>query len=299
MNIGRLSVDLSALNALLRRGTPFLFVGVAMVLQPSIDAGFLSKLAPADVVGWYSAARRLIGFLVFPVSALAGALYPTLCRLQATNLDEFSQTAGNALRVTGLLVMPVALGCALYPDIGIALFDRSSFLPAEDDLRLLSIYLFLLFFTMPLGISIMAAGGQRAWAMVQFSCLIISLVLDPILVPLFQQRTGNGGLGLCVAAAVSEVIVLSCGVLLGPRGIFGRRFWRSFLAAALSGGAMVVVARLLKPTSSYVAAPLAVTAYVGCLWMTGGFDKAFVASLIASIAPKLALFRQAPPRGRL
>jgi O-antigen/teichoic acid export membrane protein len=293
-NIGPLSVDLSTLKTLLRRGTPFVFLGVAMVLQPSIDAAFLSKLAPADVIGWYSAGRRLIGFLVFPASALVGALYPTLCRLYATDSDAFRQTASSALRGTTLLVMPVALGCLLYPDIGVALYSRSSFLSAEDNLRVLALFLFLLYFSMPLGVCIMATGRQRAWAIVQSTSVVVSLVLDPILVPRFQQRMGNGGLGLCVATVVSEIIVVACGSWLAPSGLLDRRLWRSLIPALVSAMAMVVVARLLKSTTSFVAAPIAVTAYAGCLWITGGLDRSLVAALSDTVTRMLSRVRQAP-----
>jgi O-antigen/teichoic acid export membrane protein len=289
--VGRLSVDLITFKTLLYRGTPFVFMTLAMVLQPAIDAVFLSKLASANVVGWHSAARRLVGFLIFPASALVGALYPTLCRLHATDSEAFRQTTSGALRGTSLLVVPIALGCLLYPDLGIALYDRTSFRPAEDNLRVLSLFVFLLYFTMPLGTCILAAGRQRAWTFVQSSCVIISLVLDPLLVPWFQQRTGNGGLGICAAAVLSEIIVLSCGLTLVPRGIFDRRFWRSLLPVFLSGLAMVVVARVLKSLTSFVAAPVAVTAYVGCLWVTGGLDRQLMATLLA-LSPRLSRLRQ-------
>ena len=278
-NVGRLSVDLGTLRTLLRRGTPFVFMGLAMTLQPVIDATFIAKLASADVVGWHSAARRLVGFLIFPASALIGALYPTLCRLHVTDFEAFKRTTSSALRGTSLMVIPVALGCLLYPDIGIAFYDRKLFLPAEDNVRVLSLFVFLLYFTMPLGICVLAAGKQRVWMLVQSSCVVVSLVLDPLLVPWFQHRMGNGGLGVAVATVVSEVIVLGCGIWLAPRGIFNRGFWRSLIPAFVSGTAMVAIARALHLISSFVAAPIAVMAYVGCLWITGGVDEGFIAEL--------------------
>jgi O-antigen/teichoic acid export membrane protein len=290
-NVGRLSVDLSTLKTVLHRGTPFVFMSLAMTLQPVIDATFIAKLASADVVGWHSAARRLIGFVIFPASALIGALYPTLCRLHATDLEDFRRTTSSALRGTSVLVIPVALGCLLYPDIGIALFDRKAFLPAEDNVRVLSLFVLLLYFTMPIGICILAAGRQRAWALVQSSCVVVSLVLDPFLVSWFQQRTGNGGLGVCVATVVSEILVLGCGIWLAPRGIFDRRFWHSLVPALVSGAAMVVVARVLHSTTSFIAAPVAVTAYVGCLWMTGGLDESLVRELRALVTSRLSRLR--------
>jgi O-antigen/teichoic acid export membrane protein len=292
-DIPRFSADVATLKTLLNRGTPFVFMSLAMTLQPGIDATLMSKLASAEVVGWHSAARRLIGFLIFPASALIGALYPTLCRLHETDLDAFKRTTSVALRGTSLLVIPVALGCLLYPDIGIAFYDRRLFLQAEDNVRVLSLFVLLLYFTMPLGICILAAGKQRAWTLVQSSCVVVSLVLDPLLVPWFQRRMGNGGLGVCIASVVSEVIVLICGIWLAPRGIFDGRFWRSLGPALVSGVAMVIAARLLHAaTNSFVAAPIAVTVYGTCLWLTGGIDDSLLLELRRFFGSKLSRLRR-------
>jgi O-antigen/teichoic acid export membrane protein len=273
LQLNRVTYSLQTLKALLRLGTPFMFTGFAMSLQPSIDAAFLSTLAPADVVGWHSAARRLIGFLVFPVASLVGALYPTLCRLHGTDSEAFTQMTKSAVRAATLLAIPTALGCLLYPDIGVALFDSRSFSPTADNLRMLSPFLFLLFFTMPLGTCIAAAGKQRSWAIVQSVCVATSVVLDPILIPLYEQRTGNGGLGVSVATVVSEILVAVGAIVLAPRDLFAHGFWRSLVPGALAGAAMVLVAYSLRQTTSFVAAPLALTVYAGCLWLTGGVDR--------------------------
>jgi O-antigen/teichoic acid export membrane protein len=276
VRLGHLSYSRRRLKTLLRVGTPFMFTGLAMFLQPSIDAVFLSKLAPADVVGWHSAARRLIGFLVFPAASLVGAMYPTLCRLHATDADAFVQLTRSALRATILLAIPIALGCYLYPDLGVDLFDPKSFSPTQDNLRMLSVFLFLLFVTMPLGTCIGAAGKQRAWAVVQSMCVATSIVLDPILIPWYQQRTGNGGLGISLAAVISEVVVTCGAIFLAPRGIFVGSFWRSMLPGVLAGGSMIIVAFSLRHTSSLLAAPVAVAVYCGSLWLAGGVDESIV-----------------------
>jgi O-antigen/teichoic acid export membrane protein len=285
--IGRLSFDTGMLKTLLQRGTPFVFITIAMVLQPNIDAVFLSKLAPADVVGWHAASRKLIGTLLFPVSALIGALYPTLCRLHATDFDEFRSAANGALRATALLVVPIALCCALYPDVGIAIYSRDSFKPAEDNLRVLSLFLFLVYFTMPIGVCLIASQRQRIWAVVQSLCLVVSAGLDPLLVPWFQRKTGNGGLGICVAAVVSELVVLGFGIALAPRGIFDRKLARSLLLASLAGVAMGAVAVALKRFGSFVSAPIAMVAYAGTLWLTGGIDESYVQAIRSFVKRKV------------
>jgi len=265
VGVGKLSVQRDALKSLFKGGTPFVFFGLAMALQPNIDAVYLSKLGSVEAVGWFAVARRLIGLLLFPASALIGALYPTLCRLWAEDKNEYKRVARGSLHSVALLVMPIALGCGLYPDIGIAIFSKKAFGPAADDLRVLSLFLFLVYFTMPVGTCVLAAGKQRAWSVVQSLCIGVSFILDPLLTPWFQAHYGNGGLGPCFASVVSELIVVACGVVLMPSGMFDARLRRTLFFALISGLAMALVARLLHALSPFIAAPLALLAYGGGL----------------------------------
>jgi O-antigen/teichoic acid export membrane protein len=292
VGVGKLSFDRQELKALMVQGTPFVFLGLATALQPNIDAVFLSKLAPPEVMGWFAVSRRLIGVLLFPASALIGALYPTLCRLHVEDREAFNRVCRGSFSSVALLAVPVALGCMLYPEVGVAMFSRKSFVPAEDNLRVLSVFLFLLYFSMPLMTAVLAAGKKRASSFIQALCVLVSVVLDPLLVPFFQRRSGNGGLGLCVAAVLSEALVVACGIALTPRGVFDRRLVRSLLLALVSGGVMAIVARLLRPfMSPFVSAPLAVIAYGLALWGSGGIEKEQMDRIKGVVARKFARSR--------
>jgi hypothetical protein len=123
---------------------------------------------------------------------------------------------------------------------------------------------------------------------VQCLCVVTSLALDPVLVPVFQRRTGNGGLGLCVAAVVSEVIMIAAGVALTPSGVFDGRLRRVVLLAMVSGAPMVIAAELARPLGSLIAAPLSLLAYAGSLWLTGAIDQHQVAAIRKALVRALA-----------
>ncbi len=268
-----LRVSVPTVRLLLKQGWPFLLFSLTMALQPNIDAVFLSKLAPPEVTGWHAAARRLVGVLVYPAGALISALYPTLCRLHAEAPAAFRDTARAAVRNSALLVAPLALGTALYADLGVRIFGSQGFGPAIDNLRLYALFIPLVYLSMPLGSALLAAGRQREWAAAQFVCVLVSVVLDPLLVPLFQARAGNGGLGICVATLSSEVLMVAAALWLTPRGVVDRSLVRG-LAPVLAGAlAMAGVAWLLGGLPSLVASPLAVLSYFGVLWLTGGLDR--------------------------
>jgi O-antigen/teichoic acid export membrane protein len=287
VGVGRLEVKADTARMLVAEGWPFLLFGLTLALQPNIDAIFLSKLAPPEVVGWHAAARKLLGVLVFPAAALISALYPTLCRLYTEDEKGYRDTANGALRTSALVVGPMALGAALFADDAIRIFSKEAFGPAADNLRYFAPFLFLVYFSMPLGSSLLAAGRQRAWAGVQLLCVLVSLVLDPLLVPWFQHRTGNGGLGVCVATLVSESLVVGGGLWLTPRGVVDRRLMRSIGLTLAAGAVMAGVAVLLRGATALVAAPASMLAYFATLWAMGGLEEQQIGMLKAIIDRKL------------
>jgi O-antigen/teichoic acid export membrane protein len=283
--LGRLSLGREPLRLLLGAGSPFLLLGASLALQPSVDAVLLARLSPPEVVGWHAVARKLIGPLMLPASALITSMYPTLSRLWETDREAWFKLGRGALRSATALAVPIALGCALYPDLGTRIFGRAGFAPAEQNLKVLAGFVFLAYFSMTLGCCLSAAGRQRGWAVSQLACVAISAALDPFLIPYFQSRLHNGGVGVCVAAVVSEVaMTLAAAVWLAPKGLLDRVFVRSLLAALAGGGAMCAAAWLLSTINPFVAAPLSLAAYLVVLWAFGGLDSGQVRALGGALA---------------
>jgi len=134
----------------------------------------------------------------------------------------------------------------------------------------------------------MASGKQRAWSVVQSLCVVMSAALDPLLVPWFQRRTGNGGAGICVASVLSEGVVVACGVALAPPGVFDRKLVRMVFPALASGAVMAGVARVVEPLGSFVAAPVALLAYGTSLWFTGGLEKRHIDAVRGFVSRKFS-----------
>jgi O-antigen/teichoic acid export membrane protein len=291
LGIGKLRYQRSALKALFGLGTPFVFFELAMVLLPIINATFLSKLVPAPVIGWYGVSQRLVGLLIFPASALIGALYPTLCRLHVEDQQEFARVTRNALYGVALLAAPAAVGCGLFPELGVAIFGTAKFSGAAAHLRVMAAFVFLVYFSMPLGSCILASNRQRAWALVQCICIVVSVVANPFLIPYFQKLSGNGALGTCVTLVLSEAVVVGCGIALAPRGVFNRELGKSLLLACVSGAAMALVAWLTKPISLYLAVPAAVLAYAATAWLSGALQPSTIEMLKGFASRKLSRAR--------
>jgi O-antigen/teichoic acid export membrane protein len=289
VGIKPLRFSMATLKAFFGPGSAFLAFGLVMVLQPVIDASYLHRMVPAEVVGWNAAAKRLIGPLLIPASVLVGALYPTLSRLYVEDRAAFVKTLRSALRGTMILTFPLAMCCALYGDIGVSLFGKREYAGALPLLVVLAPHLFLMYFSMPLGSSILASQRQRQWTLVQFICVAVSAILDPILIPIFQRRWGNGAIAVCVASVISEVFVVACGVRMAEKGTFDRGFALNMLRGLGACAAMGAVAVLLRWLSlpSLAAAPVALATYFGVLWVVGGLEGEQLDRLRETIRRKL------------
>jgi O-antigen/teichoic acid export membrane protein len=283
MRVPKLQVRAATIRELFLSGQAFLVFGIVLALQPMIDAAMLSRFATADAMGWHAAARKLIGILVYPAAALGIAAYPTLCRLYAQDLASFRKTATDSIHLMTIVVVPVALGCALFPQIGIGIFSETAYGPAESNLRILSVFVLLVYFSVIMGAGITSSGRQIAWTIVQFGSVIVSAACDPPLIIWFQAHTGNGGLGVCVATVGSEVLMLAGGLYLLPKGILSRVVLRDFGKALLAGGVMVLVGLSLTALGVLTRAVLALTAYVACLWLSGALDPRELRSVVTAL----------------
>jgi O-antigen/teichoic acid export membrane protein len=277
-----------ALKELFQQGSYFLSFGIAMMLQANVDTVFLSKLTPVEVVGWQGATQRLAGVLVIPASALITALYPTLSRLHVENRGDYSTTVRKSLRGALLLAVPMAACCALYRDLGVQLFSEASFGPARQNLLVFSVFLPLVYLGMTIGVALLAAGRQRAWAGVQLVAVAVSLGLDPLLIPWFQTHYGNGGIGVCVAAVLSEVLKVGIGLWMLEKGVLDGSLLVALAKAAAAGVAMLGAGVALQWLTPFVAAPIVLLVYAAALSLVRGISREEIEPIRNAIARRLA-----------
>ena len=287
IGVGNPSFDHHELKYLTRSGLGFLMSSAAMTSLGFIDSIALSKLATPEVFGWNSAAQKLIGVLLVPSTAMIVSLYPTLSRLIVEDLEQYKVTLRRSINGTGLLVIPLALGCALYSDLGIAIYGKSGYAPANQNLIVMSAMVLLVYFSMPLSSALLAAGRQVAWASAQFGCVVLRVVLDLLLIPWFQEHFGNGGLGVCVSTVLCEVVLVAVALYMIPHGVINRALAKVLGKGALAGIAMAAAALGLRSVNPWVAAPVATVVYFGTLYLLGGVDMAQVSRITDGIKNKV------------
>jgi O-antigen/teichoic acid export membrane protein len=293
IGVGKPSFDRRELAYLTRGGWAFLVSSAAMTSLGFVDTISLSKLATPEVFGWYSAAQKLVGTLLVPSSALVASLYPTLSRLIVEDPEQYKATLRRSINGTGLLAIPLALGCALYSDLGVAIYGKSGYAQSGQNLIVMSGMVLLVYFSMPLSSALLAAGRQVIWASAQFGCVVLRIVLNPLLIPWFQKHYGNGGLGVCVSSVLCEVVLVAVALYMIPHGVINRALAKVLGKGALAGIAMAAAALGLRSVNPWLAAPIAAVVYFGVLYLVGGVDMTQVNRVTDGIKDKLARTRAA------
>ena len=272
LRIGRPQVDGAAMRALLGGGFGFVVLEIVAKLQPYIDATFLSKLAPPEALGWYSAATRITGVLIFPATTLTFALYPTLARLWLTDRPTCDAMVRLALRFVTLLGILAGTGTVIFAPLIVELiYGDDAYAPAASTLSVLSAYVLLVYTSIIVGTFLVVCGRQWKWALAQSFCVVVSMALDPILIPWAQQRFANGSIGVCISVVVAEIAMVTFGLSLLPAGPLDRSLGRTLLRCLTAAAGMAVVGFLLRPYP-ILAIPATVLTYVGLLWVQDELD---------------------------
>lgn len=267
-------------------GLPIIAMSAAVAAQPYLDAVLLSKLAPANTVGWYGAARNILGTLIAPAVILGAAAYPRLSRA-ASDPALFHHEVRGALRPMLLLGALGGTGTYLFADFAVSLiYGKSEYGPAAAVLRWFSPGMFLLFVDMLLSNVLLAAGRPRGFAIAKILSVAVSTVLAFLLIPFFQERYGNGGIGIVVAFALSELVVFVGVLFIIPRGTFDADVPRDFARALTAGGATALAIGALPPLAPLLAIPLCITLFGACSFALGLIRRDDLALVKSLVSPK-------------
>ena len=246
---------------LLAGGTPILLMTAAVAAQPYLDALILSSLVPAPVVGWFGAARTISGTLTAPAAIVGSAMYPRLARASA-DTATLRQEVRSALRALLWFGGLAGAGTYLFASTAVAvIYGPERFGPAATVLEVSSPGLFLVFINMMLTVVIYAIGRGTGFAVAKIASVLVGTGLDILLIPLFQERFGNGGIGVVVAFVLSEFVVLAAAIVVLRRRTLEPAMALDIARALGAVGATLLMFRLIPGVSPWVGVPLCIAGF--------------------------------------
>jgi O-antigen/teichoic acid export membrane protein len=273
---------------MLAGGSALVSMNLAIWAQPYIDAVLLSKLVPHDAIGWFGAAKNIMGTLLAPAIIIGAASFPRLSRTSA-DPPAFAMEVRTALRPMLWLGALAGVGTYLFGDTAIAVvYGHRNFGPAGAILKVFAPGMFLIFLDVLLGNALTALGKSVPFSLAKIASVALSTALDLVFIPYFQRTAGNGGIGATLAFVLSEAVIFSGSLYLMPRGSLGAdallNGLRALAAAGLTAGAFM----LLPGLSPFIGMPLAVLVFTGCSVGVGLVRRGDVDLVRGIVSAKLA-----------
>jgi O-antigen/teichoic acid export membrane protein len=168
-----------------------------------------------------------------------------------------------------MLAVLGGVGTFLFADFAIGLvYGSEKFGPAANTLKAFAPALVLIYIGMVLGYSILAAGRATALAKVKIAAVVVTTGLGWVLISWFQARFGNGGMGIVMAMAGGELVMVGAAMVM-LRHALSRRVFADLLRALASGGVTILLLRALPAIPAPLGIPLCVATFAALCVVTG------------------------------
>lgn len=282
LGMPREHIKLETAREVILDGAPMLAIYLAVAVQPYINANLLYWLSPNEVVGWFGAAWTIAGTLVAPATILAATMYPRLSKVSA-DAAEFRHTLRVSFRPLLLVAALGTAGTYLFADFAIALvYSRQKFGPAATILQAFAPALLLIYVDMLLGNAILALGKAGPLAGAKMISVVVTTAAALVLIPYFQLHFSNGGIGVVLAMACGELVMVVAAVIL-MRGVMTMSMITDVVRGLAAGAATVVIFRYLPHISPILGIPLSVATFALVAWVIGLIDRDDIALLTSMV----------------
>jgi O-antigen/teichoic acid export membrane protein len=175
---------------------------------------------------------------------------------------EFSQTLRTGFRPLLLIAVLGGVGAFLFADFAIGLiYGEEKYGPAASIVQAFGPALMLIYIDMLLGYSILAVGKAGKLAKAKVISVIVTTAVELALIPFFQSRYGNGGIGIVLAMASGEMVMVTAAVLL-LRDVVDRGMLLDFARGVSAGLLTILLVRLLPAIPALLAIPVCIVIFV-------------------------------------
>ncbi|MCK4266215.1 MAG: polysaccharide biosynthesis C-terminal domain-containing protein, partial [Thermoplasmata archaeon] len=219
-----------------RGAMPFAAYEVGNALYMNIVIILLFLMQAPEETGWFTAALRVLTFLLLIPSAFDAAIYPVFSRLYKKSMTDLRFAFGKSMKFSFIASLPVALVLMVMADDFASLFG-ADFANSARILEIIAFVLPLFTLNIIMKTALWSADQQTRMAV---NIWISGLILAVAGFILIQERSYIGA-GLAFFIGESCLLALNWQAVSRKRMPLGRQLWKPALAAA----GMIGVANLL------------------------------------------------------
>jgi O-antigen/teichoic acid export membrane protein len=158
-----------------------------------------------------------------------------------------------------------AIGTFLFADDAISIvYGQQHFGPSAIILKVYAPGFFLLFMNILFSAALVALDRAKAFTVVKVASVVVSTGLELVLIPIFQEHAGNGGIGVVAAFVASEFVVLGGVLVLLQQEKLGLNISGDIARALGSAAVTLLLFWWLPPLPFLVGIPVCVIAFFLC-----------------------------------
>lgn len=257
----QLRLDLRVWRELTRGGLPFFVWQAALTVYSTIDIIMLKFITHDAVVGWYSAAYRIVSIPAFVPAIVMTVVFPALTA-SARDEKAFAALARRALHGVVIVSLPMAVGTIVVADPLLKAFGYpDAFVNSVLPIQLLALHIPLVAVDTLIGTILAASDRQSKWAMTGVAAAFLNPAMNLIAIPFSQQTFGNGAIGAAAITTMTELFMLVFGLRLLPRGVFDANTTVRIAKAGLAAALMAILVSTVRDLGLVVPVIVGVLSY--------------------------------------
>jgi O-antigen/teichoic acid export membrane protein len=254
---------------MLRESVAYWAFGLFFMIYLWIDSVLLSLLTRSEVVGWYGVPMRLFQTLMFLPVLLSTVWLPRLVSAYEDSPERLNKEARTPIELALLLSAPICAGTAILAAPAIHLLYGSAYDNSVPVLIILGLCIPPMYLNIMLNQVLVAAKRQVLWAWVMAGATVVNPLLNLVLIPVTENRYGNGAIGASLSLLLTEALIVVAGFVMIGREVLDRLLVRRAVLLALGGGGMWGAAYLARPLGPVVSILVGALAFAAFAWVTG------------------------------
>jgi O-antigen/teichoic acid export membrane protein len=184
---------------------PFFLSALVDTIAFKIDIVMLSSMKGDIVVGWYSAAYRLLEVMMFVPATFGGSIFPVFSKFYVSSHESFKLAYKKSFEYLSIIALPISMGTTILAEKIIFMIYADNYGPSINVLRILIWTVPVIFLSYFMGTMLASINKQTLSVKINFLNMILNILMNLVLIPKYSM----GG------AAIATVITSSAALLMG------------------------------------------------------------------------------------
>jgi O-antigen/teichoic acid export membrane protein len=276
----KMEIDWSFWKPTIKEALPFGLAMIFMTVFWHIDKVMISLMKGDTVVGWYSAAYKMVLALLFIPNSFIAAIYPVMSKFYKTSQDSLRLSHEKSFKYLTMLGVPIGVGTTLLAKRLILLMFGTEYTNSIVALQILVWSSVFIFMSQPFGNLFNCLNRQSIVTKITGICVGLNVIMNLILIPKYSL------IGASIATVLTEFTSLALSFIWSLNigySISKKEFASIMIRALFSSTLMGVFIVYFHNLTLSILVSLAVLMYLVVLYISKGIDKEDV-SLLQSVA---------------